>query len=43
MGEQYVGNGDKDIMYEPLLDDSDIKMLMDEDNFEIETGSQDRL
>ena len=43
MGEQDVRNRDKHIMHEPLLDDLDIKMLMDEDNFEIETGSRDRL
>ena len=35
--------GDEDIMYEPLLDDIDVEMLMNEDDFEIDTGSQDGL
>ena len=35
--------GDKDIMYAPLLDDIDVETLMDEDDFESDTGSCDRL
>ena len=37
--------GDKDIMYEPLLDDTCIiaETLLNEDDFEIDMGSWDRL
>ena len=35
--------GDEDIMYEPLLDDKDVKMLINEGDFEIDTGSRDGL
>ena len=35
--------GDKDIMYELLLDDIDAEMLMNEGDFEIDTGSRDGL
>ena len=35
--------GDEDIMHELLLDDIDVVMLMNEDNFEIDTGSRDGL
>ena len=31
--------GDKDIVYELLLEDIDMEMLMDEDDFEIYTAS----
>ena len=30
-------------MYEPLLDNTYVETLMDEDDFEIDTGSRDRL
>ena len=30
-------------MYEPLLDNIDTEMLINEDNFEVDTGSRDRL
>ena len=40
MKVQDVGNGDKHIMYEPLLDDLDVVMLKDEDDFEIERGHE---
>ena len=33
--------GDKDKMYELLLDDIDAETLMNEDDFEIDTGSRD--
>ena len=32
--------GDEAIMYEPLLDDTDVETLMDEDDFEIDTRSR---
>ena len=35
--------GHEDIMYELLLDDLDAETLMNEDHFEIDTGSQVRL
>ena len=34
---------DEDKMYESLLDDIDVETLMEEDDLEIETGSQDEL
>ena len=38
---QYTG--DKDEMYEPLLDDIDVETLMAEGDFEVETGSREEL
>ena len=35
--------GDEDIKYEPLLDDFNEETLMNEDDFEIDTGSRDGL
>ena len=35
--------GDKDIMYEPLLDDIDVETLMTEDDLKIDMGAQDGL
>ena len=35
--------GDEDILYELLLNDIDVETLMDEDNFEIDMRSRDRL
>ena len=35
--------GDEDIMYKLLLDNMAMETLMDEDNFEIDMGSRDRL
>ena len=35
--------GEEDIMYEPLSDDIDAETLMNEDDFEIDTGSRDGL
>ena len=35
--------GDEDILYKPLLNDIDVETLMNEDYFEIDTGSQDGL
>ena len=32
---------DEDEMYEPLLNDIDVETLMEEDDLEIETGSQE--
>ena len=37
---QDMGDGDKDAMYEPLLDDINELTLMDDDDFEIEMGSK---
>ena len=34
---------DKDIMYEPLLDDKNVETLMDEDDFEFYMGSSNGL
>ena len=34
---------DEDEMNEPLLDDIDVEMSIDEDNLEIEMGSRDEL
>ena len=36
-----VGDKDTCIMYEPLLDYIDVKTLMDENDFQIDTGSLD--
>ena len=38
-----VGDEDTCIMYESLLDNIDVETLMDEDDFEIDMGSQDGL
>ena len=35
--------GDEELMYEPLLDNIGEETLMNEDNFEIDTGSCNRL
>ena len=35
--------GDEDVMYEPLIDDIGVKMLMEEADFEVETDSRDKL
>ena len=35
--------GEEDIMFKPLLDDINVEMLMDEDDFEIDRGSRDGL
>ena len=36
---QDVGDKDEDVMHEPLLDDIGVETLMNEDDFEFETGS----
>ena len=35
--------GDEDIMYKSLLDNTAVETLVNEDDFEIDTGSRDRL
>ena len=40
---QDEGDGDEDVMYEPLLHDIDAATLMYEDDFEVETGSREGL
>ena len=35
--------GGEDIMYEPLLDNTDVETIMNEDDFEIDMGSRNGL